>query len=358
MRSKRVKQSAFTLVELLVVITIIGILISLLLPAVQAAREAARRMQCTNQLKQIGLALHNYASSNRVFPPGTISATSNASSQTSFDVFAEAQGTSAGTHGTSMLLRILPYMEMDNIFKQWNFKGGICYATIDSGFTTANATNAQLEIKTLYCPTRRSSLRAGSDNQAGMTPTGTAWLGGGTDFGGCAGRINWSDTSTHAIPQGGNTAAYGYTPKVAPYVMATDSNSKAWGMFGQINTSASFGAVRDGTSNTIMTGELQRITTVSTTTFNSENGPYLSHEGWVVGGDATLFTTGFMGDGSKTGSTSLMNNGWYASPGSNHNGTINFGMGDGSVRSLSSSTNAEVFALLGSMSDAIPANIE
>ena len=87
----------FTLVELLVVITIIGVLIALLLPAVQAAREAARRMQCLNNLKQIGLALHNYATANMVFPPG----------------FCIKPGTTlSGNNGSwSIHGRLLPYLE-------------------------------------------------------------------------------------------------------------------------------------------------------------------------------------------------------------------------------------------------------
>ena len=99
----------FTLIELLVVIAIIAILIALLLPAVQQAREAARRTQCKNNLKQIGLALHNYHDTSRVFPPGWIAVDEN-----------RRPSAHEGTSGVAWGTMILPYMEQTNIYNQFN----------------------------------------------------------------------------------------------------------------------------------------------------------------------------------------------------------------------------------------------
>ncbi|WP_218934589.1 DUF1559 domain-containing protein [Rosistilla ulvae] len=103
----------FTLVELLVVIAIIGILVGLLLPAVQAAREAARRMQCTNNLKQIGLALHNHHDTYKRFPPG------GAQDQAPFGTDA----TATTNWGSNWLVYILPFVEGNTIYDQWQFYG-------------------------------------------------------------------------------------------------------------------------------------------------------------------------------------------------------------------------------------------
>src|SRR5689334_10404673 len=108
------KRRAFTLVELLVVIAIIGLLVALLLPAIQAAREAARRSQCKNNLKQLGLALHNFESARRAFPAGFIS--------TPKGNVVNADGTGPGWGWGAY---ILPYLEESSVFQQLDFKSNI-----------------------------------------------------------------------------------------------------------------------------------------------------------------------------------------------------------------------------------------
>ncbi len=115
------KRRAFTLVELLVVIAIIGILIALLLPAVQAAREAARRMQCSNNLKQMGLAIHNYASAHGAFPPG-----------------------SRGAYRHALFTFILPYMEHGSVYEMIDLE--------KPTYDAANATARFTEISEYICP--------------------------------------------------------------------------------------------------------------------------------------------------------------------------------------------------------------
>ncbi len=129
-----IRQSGFTLIELLVVIAVIGVLVALLLPAVQQAREAARRIQCVNNLKQIGLALFNYESSVGAFPPGYIDLQTNPNFTPDLDM---GSGWGWAAHS-------LPYMDQQNLYNSINFNLG-----------TRNVNNSTCVMTTLtvyQCP--------------------------------------------------------------------------------------------------------------------------------------------------------------------------------------------------------------
>jgi len=209
---------AFTLIELLVVIAIIAVLIALLLPAVQAAREAARRAQCVNNLKQLGLATHNYVSVNNVLPPTSM-------------FLGPAYTTVAGTGpgwgwNESWTLAIMPNMEQTQMFNAYNFH-------VD-GLDATNTTVGYNAVGSLLCPSENIKAR----------PYGSfAPFSYRGNHGGPGVMTNWTGTVVELFTN--NPAGW----------WGADSNMAVFG----------FEGVTDGTSNTALFSEKLICVTTNTT---------------------------------------------------------------------------------------------
>ncbi len=184
----RSNRRAFTLIELLVVIAIIGVLIALLLPAVQAAREAARRIQCTNHMKQLGLALHNYEGTNGSLPP------QQAMTQV---------GTNVPTWYTSwgITARLAPFMEQGPLYNSMNFD--LKYSD------PVNTTVSYLQLSILLCPSERNqsiTIYQDSINKLGFGLSNYGWcVGDWYVFGGASGPSN---RSAFAVNRGTRFASF------------------------------------------------------------------------------------------------------------------------------------------------------
>jgi prepilin-type N-terminal cleavage/methylation domain-containing protein len=183
--SSKVRRPAFTLVELLVVIAIIGILVGLLLPAVQAAREAARRMECSNNLKQMCLALHNYESANQRFPAGRLAPDwvingSTQSSYTNYNSVNQSPGSGHWTGFRSVHAAILPFMEQGNIYNLIDFAAPTAVRLTTGGVPSNSNYPAYSQAAGLFlCPSDPNTGRIVSENNyrwnfGGSTPYGGA----------------------------------------------------------------------------------------------------------------------------------------------------------------------------------------
>jgi prepilin-type N-terminal cleavage/methylation domain-containing protein/prepilin-type processing-associated H-X9-DG protein len=198
----------FTLVELLVVIAIIGILVGLLLPAVQAAREAARRMQCSNNVKQIGLATHNYESAIKKFPPGRLAPdyTINGVVQASYTSYPNTLAPGSSTGFRSVHTFILPYMEQSNIYNLINFNVPTAVRmTTGGGVTPINANyTAYANAAGLFiCPSCPNTGVVITENNYRCN------FGGSTPFGGAESSTrndNYAATSPGGFSCKGNGA--------------------------------------------------------------------------------------------------------------------------------------------------------
>lgn len=212
----RLRSRGFTLIELLVVIAIIAVLIALLLPAVQQAREAARRTQCKNNMKQFGLALHNYHDTFLTFPPGGF-----------------YQGTNIGT-GMGWQVGVLPYLDQAPLYNQFNFNV-VAYN---------DASNLPFGLKSppsYYCPSGQMD-KSGNSGE---------WIGG--------------TTQTNSVHYYGIMGPIGTNPKtgvaytVSPLLPGQGGFSTQGLM--QRNANRRMGDIIDGTSNTLAIGEMSWIGT-------------------------------------------------------------------------------------------------
>lgn len=223
------RHSAFTLVELLVVIAIIGMLVGLLLPAVQQAREAARQMQCSNQLKQMGLAAMNHESGNKIYPSCGWSCYWEGDPDFGF----------GENQPGSWLYSLLPYIEQ-NAFWQLGMDGT---KAIDSAIKTANTTRVQTPISLFYCPSRRTA----KPMQGHTSAYNNNGFSGGvakSDYA-CNGADGWSWENKGSVAEG---LAWTYT-------------GGKTGMF-YPKTAITMGEIRDGTTNTYLYGEKYLVPTL------------------------------------------------------------------------------------------------
>ncbi len=322
---RRVHARGFTLVELLVVIAIIGILVALLLPAVQAAREAARRMSCSNNTKQLGLAMHNYHDVANAFP---------------FAYMIDLNNLNVQTWGT----RILPYMEETTISDKWSDSVPAFNEAVALGFP-ANAVAMNLELaktplEMFICPSAPSDdqglydgmLPAGAGG-GGIPPLTLTWRAAKSDY--CISTGVRGDFATIAYSgNAGGSRQGAIQPMAGPFGVGQSSMS----------------AIRDGTSNTIMIGERvggSKIyflrTEVDLGPINMLNGggwaDFLNGEHWLAG----AFYDGTPGpDGGPCpiNCTNLRSAGFY----SFHPAGAHFLLCDGSVRFIIESVNPHTFA--------------
>lgn len=293
------RRRGFTLVELLVVIAIIGILIALLLPAVQAAREAARRTQCNNNLKQIGLASQSFHDTNKFLPSSRI-----------------------WDHWATWAVQILPFMEQQALYEQWD---------MTQQYYTQAAGVVETQIPAYYCPSRRMPPQTSKsgDKPDNSKPNGNHLPGALSDYAACSGDFNyagWFD----GVNANGAIYTGQYTTNPSGTVI------KTW------RGRVPLALILDGTSNTLLVGEKH----VPQNQFTIGVG-----DGSIYNGDHEWNFARVAGPGYGLAKSPMDQLNWRLVFGSFHPSGCQFAFCDGSVRFLRTTTSTTTLSRLSVRND-------
>ena len=309
----------FTLVELLVVIAIIGILVALLLPAIQAAREAARRSQCVNNLKQIGLAVQNYHDTTKKLPPMRV-----------------------WDGDRTWLALILPHLEEAQVLSMWDPKLGCFYdqpyemrtAIVSSFYCPSMPHETRILIWDTSDPAQQPNDGSHGHPRTDISPKagGTGWQGSISDYRAIAGstcalkgvgadNVSYKLKYDEAVENNKSCLNDGPIPSPKNRVTVGARGTQSWSAL------TSLKSITDGTSKTLLGGEVSRREAERTHAFNGDFFPGF----WV--GELQPFCTKC---------TQTKADGGEAGFGGAHSGVVNFVMCDSSVQAIAKDINGPV----------------
>jgi prepilin-type N-terminal cleavage/methylation domain-containing protein/prepilin-type processing-associated H-X9-DG protein len=294
------RRHAFTLIELLVVIAIIAVLIGLLLPAVQKVREAAARLQCGNNLKQIGLAIHTYHDSAQALPA--------------------ARQVGDSGNGPTWYYSILPFVEQINLYQQWPGGGT---GTYQAQAAPNGPFLSQTQVKLWLCPSRRSSPQLSKEEPATADPIGAC--------------------GDYAASSGDTQASFNLAdPNQALGAMIRSDGTA------ERKSQTKFSSITDGLSNTFLVGEKYVPQQYFGVNRLPSSGPRVN-DTCIYNGNGAPVTQRAAGLGVELVADPTLvptNNTLCSRFGSVHPGTCQFLMADGSVRAVSNTTTGAILSRL------------